>query len=314
MFKRFTLFAVLLGALAFTAPSALVAQQPAQDAAAWATYLANEYSVVPNVTYLTASNTEVKLDVYTPAAASAPLPTVLYFHGGGYRTTAIKEARALNLMPYMQMGWNAINVEYRPSGVALAPAAVEDARCALRWVIQNAKQYNVDVNRIVLTGQSAGAHLALIAGMLPATTDLDRMCPGPETLKVAAIVNWYGIFDHTTLVDDPTKTYAISWIGPQANYKEVAARVSPITYMRAGLPPTITIHGDADTTVPFEQPQRMHAALTKLGVANELVVVPGGRHGNFARDQYLRAYGAIREFLTKHGVVTAPAASTTTRR
>jgi acetyl esterase/lipase len=55
-----------------------------------------------------------------------------------------------------RLGWNVINVEYRMANVSLAPAAVEDYSCALRWAARNAKQYNIDVNRIVLTGHSAG--------------------------------------------------------------------------------------------------------------------------------------------------------------
>ena len=97
------------------------------------------------------------------------MPTVLFFHGGGYRLASKKESSALSVLPYVQMGWNAINVEYRPSNVALAPAAIEDARCAVRWAIQNATVYNVDVNRIVVTGQSAGSHLALMIGLAPAS-------------------------------------------------------------------------------------------------------------------------------------------------
>ena len=69
---------------------------------------------------------------------------------------------------------------------------------------------------------------------------------------MAAVVSWYGVFDYTTLVDDPKRDYAISWIGAQPNYKDVAKRVSPMTCVRAGLPPVMAIHGDADPIVPYE--------------------------------------------------------------
>jgi acetyl esterase/lipase len=237
----------------------------------------------------------------------------MFFHGGGYSVNAKKEASALSVMPYVQMGWNAVNVEYRPSGVALAPAAVEDARCALRWVVQNAKQYNVDTDRIVVTGQSAGGHLALMTGFVPESAGFDRSCPGQQPLKVAAVVNWYGITDYTPLVDDPTRNYAITWVGGQPNRKEIAARVSPSTYVRAGLPPTITIHGDADPTVPYEQATRQTDALKKAGVTAELVTIPGGRHGNFERDQVLRAWTAIEAFLVKNVAPRPPAVTSNVR-
>jgi acetyl esterase/lipase len=207
---------------------------------------------------------------------------------------------------------NVVNVEYRLARVAQAPAAVEDCRCALRWVIQNAKQYGIDVNRIVVSGESAGGHLALTTGMLPASAGLDRQCPGPDNLKVAAIVNWYGISDVNELLDGPNmKTYAVAWLGSATDREQIAKRVSPLTYVRAGLPPIFTIHGDADPTVPYTQSVRLHKALTDAGVANELMTIPGGKHGFDCCNltQRTNAYTKIREFLTKHHVLDASRAT-----
>jgi acetyl esterase/lipase len=299
-------FAILLtGVLSVVPVSMGHAQRPAGDAASFAAYVATGYRVTPNVTYMTASGVELKLDFYRPAQASGPTPTAIFMHGGGYRVTSRKEASSLSVMPYLQMGWNAVNVEYRGSGIALAPAAVEDARCALRWVIRNAKEYGVDTERIVVTGQSAGSHLAWMTALAPESAGFDRNCPGPEPLKVAAVVSWYGVFDYTTLVDDLTRDYAVSWIGGQPNRKEVAARVSPMTYVRAGVPPVIAIHGDADPIVPYEQEVRGIEALKKVGVTAELVTIPGGKHGNFERDQVLRAWTAIEAFLAKNVISKA---------
>ena len=212
------------------------------------------------------------------------------------------------------MGLNVVNVEYRLAPVALAPAAVEDSRCALRWVIRNAKEYGVDVARIVVAGDSAGGHLALTTGMLPASAGLDRQCPGPDNLKVAAIVNWYGISDVNELLDGPNmKEYAVRWLGSAPDREQIAKRISPLTYIRPTVPPVLTIHGDADPTVPYSQSVRLHKALTEVGVANELVTIPGGKHGfdccNLA--ERTKAYSRIREFLTKQKVLDAmkPASS-----
>jgi acetyl esterase/lipase len=311
MSRRFTMLAFVL-ALAFQ--SAALAQRALFDAATFAVTLGNDYRVASNVTYLTASGMDLKLDVYSQRA-TGPVPTVLFFHGGGYRLASKKENSVLSLLPYIQMGWNAINVEYRPTNVALAPAAVEDARCAVRWAVQNAKEYNIDVNKIVVTGQSAGGHLALMAGLAPASAGFDRNCPAADPLKVAAVVNWYGITDFAPLVDDPSRTYAMTWIGNQPNYKQVAAQVSPLTYAsRAGLPAVITIHGDADPTVPYDQAPKLVDALKKAGGQAELVTVPGGRHGGFDRDQMLRAFTAIEAFLAKNGVVKAASTQTASAR
>jgi dipeptidyl aminopeptidase/acylaminoacyl peptidase len=127
-----------------------------------------------------------------------------------------------------------------------------------------------------------------------------------------AIVNWYGIADVEDLLDGPNmKTYAVTWLSSMENRRDIARRVSPIHYVRAGLPPIITIHGDADPTVPYSHAVRLHEALEKAGVPNALVTIPGGRHGGFNREQTLRAYGEIEKFLTAHNLMkrSLPASS-----
>ncbi|PYQ79786.1 MAG: alpha/beta hydrolase [Acidobacteria bacterium] len=295
----------LLMALLVSAVSSVAAAQ--DSPLAWAARLENSYRIVPNVTYLTASNWDAKLDLYVTRTPDKPLPTLIFIHGGGW-TGGTKEGRDLAILPYLDMGMNVVNVEYRLARVAQAPAAVEDCRCALRWVIQHAKEYGVDVNKIVVSGDSAGGHLALTTGMLPASAGLDRECPGPDNLNVAAIVNWYGISDVSELLDGPNmKAYAVQWLGSASDREQIARRVSPLTYVRAGLPPVLTIHGDADPTVPYTQSVRLHKALTDAGVANELMTIPGGKHGFdcCTLAQRTSAYAKIREFLTRQRVLDA---------
>jgi acetyl esterase/lipase len=292
--------AAVIGGLIVVLSSALAHAQ--SGGADWVSFVENQYRVVPNVTYLTASNWDAKLDLYVPASGG-PHPTVIYFHGGGW-TGGSKEASILRLTPYLEMGLAVVNVEYRLARVALAPGAVEDSLCALRWVIRNAMQYNIDVNRLVLTGHSAGAHLALTTGMIPASAGLDRQCPGAETLKAAAIVNWYGITDVGDLLDGPNmKTYAVAWMGSMTDRHEIAKRVSPLTYVRKDLPPILTIQGDADPTVPYAHGVRLHKALADAGALEKHVTIPGGRHGGFSREENSRAYGEIRAFLARYGIV-----------
>jgi dipeptidyl aminopeptidase/acylaminoacyl peptidase len=73
-----------------------------------------------------------------------------------------------------------------------------------------------------------------------------------------------------------------------------------MTYVRNGLPPILTIHGDADRTVPYPQAVKLHEALAKTNTVNQLITIPGGGHGNFTPEQRTKIYTTIREFLAKN--------------
>jgi acetyl esterase/lipase len=289
----FTIFTAAYVAAQSTTPSLLT--------------IADRYWMQPDVVYGGANNTALKLDIWYPRDNPNPTPTVIFIHGGGW-IFGSKEGAVYQLLPYLEKGWRAVNVEYRMAGNSLAPGSVEDTRCALRWVFRNAKQYNFDTTKIVLTGQSAGGHLSLITGMLPDGTPLDNRCYadakyGDVPVKVAAIVNWYGIADVNDLIAGPNlKNYAAMWMGSMPNAAEVAKSVSPLTYVRSGLPPIITIHGDKDDVVPYAHATRLKDALDKAKVPNQLVTIPGGGHGMFTKAQYETAYTEIWRFLRENKV------------
>jgi acetyl esterase/lipase len=303
MLKVLIYTALLAVSLAATPPS------EARDGRStrWSEIAGSQYTVSPDVVYGFQNNYALKLDLWRNVKAAGPVPTLIYIHGGGWifgdRTGALTQ-----LLPYFERGWNIVNVEYRMAPVSLAPAAVEDCRCALKWVIRNAKQYDLDTTRIVLTGHSAGGHLSLTTGMLTADAGLDVECPGEEVLKVAAIVNWFGISDVNDVFQGPNKkNYAEQWLGNLPNRSEIAKRTSPLTYVSKENPPVISIHGDADDVVPYEHSVRLHESLTSAGVPNQLVTIKGGGHGNFSDADTLRAYDQIWAFLEAH-LPKAPAA------
>lgn len=289
--------------------SALVyAQLP--PAATFAVEGANRYNVRPNIVYGTFNNYEAKLDLYQRRDAQGPQPTVIFIHGGGW-ILGSKESSTMSILPWLEMGWDVVNVEYRMARVSLAPAAVEDCLCALRWVGQHAKDMNFDLTRLVVTGESAGGHLALTTGMIPESAGLDRECPGPgfsnndiaPLPKVSAIISWYGITDLNEMLSGPNlRRYAVEWFGSQPDQEALAKKISPIDYVRAGLPPILLIHGDADPIVPYSQATRMRDALKAAGVPSELFTVPGGKHGNYSADQRVKIYMTIHEFLAEHHI------------
>jgi len=166
---------------------------------------------------------------------------------------------------------------------------------------------------VALLVGSAGGHLVLCSGMLTPSAEFDHECdsdndsvwsqnPGTgKDPRVAAIVNWFGIADVLDELHGPNaKGYAVAWLGDQPNADELAKRLSPIHYVDKNTPPIITIHGDKDALVPYEQSVRLHKALDAAGVPNQLYTVPGANHGGFSYEQNQGAWAAIREFLKKN--------------
>lgn len=277
------------------------------------TLVVRDYQVVPNVIYHIANRTELKLDIYQPREPKGPTPVLMLIHGGGW-VEGSEEGSVLGVFPYLQMGFSVVNVEYRLGRVSLAPAAVEDCLCALHWRGRNAAKYNFDLNKVILTGGSAGGHLALTTGMIPDSAGLANECASDDdegwkgpwtspTPKVAAIINWFGSTDVWGMLQGPNiRSYAVSWFGSQPGQEALAMRVSPLTYVRPGLPPILTIHGDADPLVPYSDAVRLHEALTKAAVRNQRLTISGGKHGNFPADESLKAAETVRAFLTSVGV------------
>jgi acetyl esterase/lipase len=296
---------------------ALTVHAQLSEAEKAAVLLGNHFNVETNIVYKIANRYEAKLDVYRPSKAGDPTPVLMMIHGGGW-LFGTKEESVLYLLPFLQMGFAVVNVEYRMGSVSLAPAAVEDCLCALHWIGRNAKERNFDLSKVVVTGGSAGGHLALTTAMIPASAGFENECAHEDDQgwtgtfvdsrpKVAAVINWFGITDVGDMIQGPNKHgYAVSWLGSLPNREDLARQVSPLTYVRPGLPPILTIHGDADRLVPYSHAVRLHEALTRAGVRNQLLTLPGAGHGGFTDEQELKAFETVRAFLVGLGVIAAP--------
>lgn len=289
--------------------------QAADDGLRAAILLDHGWDVHAGQTYASASGRDLKLDLYMPSARpAAALPVVINIHGGGW-VFGSREGASLTALPYMQMGFAVVNIEYRLAKTALAPAAVEDALCALQWVGRNAARYNFDLGKVVVTGNSAGGHLALTTALIKPDSEMTNQCAANEPAwsgpyvnaapKVAAVVNWYGITDVADMLQGPNiRSYAVAWFGSMPGRMALAAQISPLTHVRPGSPAVVTVHGDADPLVPYAHATRLHKALDKAGVKNELVTIKGGGHGGFSAEEQVGAYETIRRFLVGLGIVT----------
>jgi len=217
-----------------------------------------------------------------------------------------KDFELFSLLPYLESGWNVVNLEHRLPGVTLAPEALQNCLCAVRWIVHHARDYGFDTTKLVISGSSSGAWFAVAAGLGVRPDRWEQACPGAESPTVAAVVNWYGNWDLADVLQGSnSKPYAPDWVRNFPNPLEIARSLSPLP-LRRGVPPVISIHGDADPTVPYTQSVRLHQALKAAGVTEEMITIPGGSHGGFSRNENERAFAAIEAFLGKVGIRPAP--------
>jgi acetyl esterase/lipase len=262
-----------------------------------------------DVVYQTFEDKDLHLNVYIPEEyigespwwindGKGKKPTLLYIHGGGW-VGGSKDQRAFNFLPYVFRNWVVISINYRLAQDAKAPAAVGDCLSALEWIHANAENYEIDPDRIVVSGGSAGGHLSLLTGMLRKG---DQLCGGKlkveKTRKVAAIVNWFGVtdFNHYPL--------PIQWFGDNVDTEEYIRTLSPINYVREDGVPVLTIHGTEDPAVSVDQTTSFHKKLREFGINEKMYLIEGKKHGEFNPEEFTEIYEEIWKFLELSGIKT----------
>jgi acetyl esterase/lipase len=255
-----------------------------------------------DVVYSIVNDWKGRLDVYFNPKSLTPTPIIINIHGGGWNHGTKESQSGFNT--FFKAGFAVANVEYRMVDVAKAPGAIEDIRTAMNDLISHAKELNIDPKRIVLMGGSAGAHLALMGGLLENNRRFDTNCIGKEDMKVAAIISNYAPSD---FIDKTDKFYTykslLNWMGDKVEDAQFRASISPVTYIAKSTPPVFIVHGNADPIVPYEQSVKLHKKLDAVGVYNEFITVEGGKHGGFDKDKKLEISKATMIFLKKVGVI-----------
>lgn len=279
-----------------------------------------------DVVYATVDGTPLLLDIYRRAdAGDDPQPVLLFLHGGGWVSGSRRDAvpeddprrRGIgagwskswpSMLPYVKQGLTLVTADYRLGPRHREPAAIEDAFRALAWLARDGRTHRLDPNRVALAGVSAGGHLALIAGFTQTSGvffPADDL--GIPPAKILCIIDLYGVSDVTDLLIGPNaKPFTAEWIPSKSASR--ARRLSPLTYVRAGLPPVLIVHGEADAVVPISQSERLAAALRAEGDEVEFVSLPDADHGWFEPEELARIEAAISTLLGGLGLIDASAA------
>ena len=227
-----------------------------------------------------------KLDVYL-ANSDSPVPAMIFIHGGGWRAGS-KDHVPQWLMQAVEEGWlSVVSVEYRFTDVAPHPAQTDDCLRAIQFVRHNATKWNIDAQRIGVTGGSAGGHLTLWVALHDDVANAKSTDPvEKESSRVACAVSFAGPTDWNLLAEIEHKHPAYRQLlgyepgTPAAKMKaERMTDVSPISFVSKDDPPIMQVHGDADTIVPLEHARRLDKQLQAAGVESNLVVVKDGTHG-----------------------------------
>lgn len=260
--------------------------------------------VESNIVYKEVDGATLMLDVYTHSKNLGeepwirrpiePKPTLIYFHGGGW-ASGDRTSRIMYVLPYVERGWAVVNVDYRLLGQTNLPGCIEDCLSAVDWTFKNALKYKFDTTRIVVSGESAGGHLALMSAMI-----LPRMKPMGtiKPHKLAAIVNWYGVSDlHTAAVSWNASYTSLVTRDFENNPEMLYTNASPVDNISRDTPPIISIHGDKDHNHLFSQSKELHEALDKARIPNELIKIQGKKHGNFTAKDFEYAFNEIWAFL-----------------
>lgn len=227
------------------------------------------------------------LDLYLPPDDGRKSPVVVFIHGGAWRHLTARDGGAIRDFPAVlasvaARGYVVASVNYRLSGEARFPAAVQDVALAIRWLRMHSHPYGIDTARFVVWGSSAGGEIATLLGTACGT----KTFPLPADHDcVQGVIDWYGLVDLEADGKDLGKPdvpdYVNAYLGCTLSRCPPgwARSASPFPYIDAKDPPFLIQHGAADTTVSPTQSKHLYEALRAAGVPAQLVLYPGAAHG-----------------------------------
>lgn len=253
-----------------------------------------------DVEYGRADDRPLRLDIARPRRPAAErLPVIVMIHGGGW-SGGDKSVVHRDLVRYAATGnYFCVTVEYRLSGEAAWPAQIHDCKAAVRWLRASADKYSIDPDRIGAWGASAGGHLAAMLGVSGDVAELEGDCGWPgHSSRVACAVDFCGpseLFSFFEATRDGRITRVLG--GPIEQHRAAARSASPVTHVSKDDPPLLIVHGTDDAVVPYDQAEKLHAALEAAGGDSTLVKVVGANHHQLRGRE---VNGRVQAFFEKH--------------
>lgn len=305
--------ALLLGV---TLTGTLCAQPPKAKAKLAPLRLPVGVKLVKDLDYAGDGIVRHKLDLMLPESTTGPLPLVVWIHGGAWQGGSKEGARAAYLSG---RGFVVASINYRLTDAGPFPIQIADCRAAIRWLRANAAAYHIDPDRIGVWGGSAGGHLVALLGTAGDQTEWDSVGGNKDvSARVQAVCDYFGHTDFMVLLDADRPFPAAGPIaklmgGNPREKRDVAQSASAVTFVSKDDPPFLIVHGDKDTTVPFQQSQILYDKLKEAGVEAALVTVKNGPHGLFGsgfEPDTAALNEKVFEFFTTHlkrGNAAAPA-------
>jgi acetyl esterase/lipase len=253
--------------------------------------------------YAGTDNPRQKLDLYLPKTPKddGPLPVVVFIHGGAWQA-GDKRGGFGAIAPFVEAGeYAGVSIGYRLTGEAIWPAQIHDCKAAIRWLRGNAKKYNLDPDKIGVTGTSAGGHLVAMLGTTGGVEELEGTLGEyrTESSRVTCVVDQFGPTDLLAMGgshNNPNSPESKLVGGAVQETQEVAREASATTHVSKDDPPFMLLHGTNDNVVPFKQSELLHEALKREGVESMLIPVEGAGHG-FRTKQVAERMG---QFFDKH--------------
>jgi len=254
--------------------------------------------VIRDLEYAQVKGLSLKLDLYRPATKpSAPMPLVIWVHGGGWRNGSKANCPAAWLAT---QGYAVASLDFRLLPEHPWPAQIEDPIAALRWLRRESGKYGYDASRSAAMGGSSGGHVVALWGTLSL----------PAEDKVKAVVDLYGPTDLLTMppnvlsekrtrADLAKANGALLLGGIVMDQPDKAKAVSALHQVSKDDVPFLILHGTADPGVPVDQSERLHAALKAAGVESTLKLLPGAGHGGKEFDSP-ESRALIQGFLDRH--------------